>query len=72
MKRLAFFFEALEGAAPGDPSAEAGIPSAMMRGVVLTARCAGLVGHLFEEMRDPAAPAMWAGSQAAVEYEPDF
>jgi citrate synthase len=49
---------------------EAGIPSGMMRGVVLTARCAGLVGHLFEEMRDPAAPAMWAGSQAAVEYEP--
>ncbi len=49
---------------------EAGIPAAMMRGVVLTARCAGLVGHLFEEMRNPAAPAMWDAAQAAVEYQP--
>lgn len=50
---------------------EAGVPAGMMRGVVLTARCAGLVGHLFEEMRNPAAPAMWAAAQAAVDYEPD-
>lgn len=50
--------------------AEAGIPSGLMRGVVLTARCAGLVGHLFEEMQQPAAPAMWDASQAAVRYEP--
>ncbi len=49
---------------------EAGIPAAMMRGVVLTARCAGLVGHLFEEMNDPAAPAMWQGAQDAVDYAP--
>ena len=48
--------------------AEAGIPSAMMRGVVLTARCAGLVGHLLEEMRDPAAPAIWSAGQDAVDY----
>lgn len=48
---------------------EAGIPSALMRGIVLTARCAGLVGHLFEEMRQPAAPAMWAGAQSAVDYQ---
>jgi len=48
---------------------EAGVPAKLMRGVVLTARCAGLVGHLFEEMREPAAHAMWQGAQAAVDYE---
>jgi citrate synthase len=48
--------------------AEAGVPSGMMRGVVLTARCAGLVGHLFEEMGNPAAPAMWQGAQDSVDY----
>jgi citrate synthase len=57
-------------AAMGAVMAEAGIPSAMMRGIVLTARCAGLVGHLFEEMRQPAAPAMWAAAQSAVDYRP--
>lgn len=57
-------------AAMGAAMAEAGIPSAMMRGVVLTARCAGLVGHLFEEMRTPAAPAIWEAAQAAVDYRP--
>lgn len=46
---------------------EAGIPASMMRGVVLTARCAGLVGHLFEEMQNPA---MWQGAQDAVDYVP--
>lgn len=48
---------------------EAAIPARIMRGVVLTARCAGLVGHLFEEMREPAAPAIWAAAQEAVDYE---
>lgn len=49
--------------------AEAGIPPSMMRGVVLTARCAGLVGHLQEEMNQPAAHAMWLGAQSRVDYE---
>jgi citrate synthase len=57
-------------AAMGAVLAEAGVPSGMMRGVVLTARCAGLVGHLFEEMRRPAAPAMWEAAQSAVDYRP--
>jgi citrate synthase len=57
-------------AAMGAVLAEAGVPSGMMRGIVLTARCAGLVGHLFEEMRQPAAPAMWEAAQAAVDYRP--
>ncbi len=42
----------------------------MMRGVVLTARCAGLVGHLLEEMSDPAGSAMWEAAQSSVDYRP--
>ena len=48
---------------------EAGVPSALMRGIVLTARCAGLVGHLYEEMNKPAAHDMWVAAQSAVDYE---
>jgi citrate synthase len=40
-------------AAIGAALAEAGMPSAMMRGVILVARCAGLVGHLLEENAAP-------------------
>lgn len=46
---------------------EAGIPARMMRGIILTARCAGLVGHLLEEMDNPAADDMWLAARAAVE-----
>jgi citrate synthase len=49
--------------------AEAGIPAKAMRGIVLTARCAGLVGHLFEEMNHPVAHSMWEGAQEKVKYE---
>lgn len=48
---------------------EAGIPAKLMRGVVLTARCAGLVGHLYEEMNNPVAHGMWVAAQGAVDYE---
>lgn len=50
--------------------AEAGIPARAMRGIVLTARCAGLVGHLCEEMNLPAAHTMWEAAQEKVKYEP--
>jgi len=46
---------------------EAEIPARMMRGIVLTARCAGLVGHLLEEMDNPTADDMWLAARAAVE-----
>ncbi|MEX2125092.1 MAG: citryl-CoA lyase [Woeseia sp.] len=46
---------------------EAEIPARMMRGIVLTARCAGLVGHLLEEMGTPIADDMWLAARAAVE-----
>jgi citrate synthase len=49
---------------------EAGVPSKASRGVVLTARCAGLVGHLQEESESPAGEAMWNAITDAVKYEP--
>jgi citrate synthase len=39
----------------------------MMRGIVLTARCAGLVGHVLEEMDMPIADDMWLAARAAAE-----
>ncbi len=45
---------------------EAGVPASLMRGIVLTARCAGLVGHLFEEMSNPAGHDLWVGAQKGV------
>jgi citrate synthase len=46
---------------------EAEIPARMMRGIVLTARCAGLVGHVLEEMDMPIADDMWLAARAAAE-----
>ena len=46
----------LNGAgACGAALADIGIPLALLRGVVLLARCAGLLGQLAEEMRNPIA-----------------
>jgi len=50
---------------------EAGVPSAAVRGIVLTARCAGLAGHLYEEMQRPVAPAMWEAVEKEITYEDD-
>ncbi|HTT01703.1 MAG TPA: citryl-CoA lyase [Steroidobacteraceae bacterium] len=49
---------------------EAELPAEVTRGIVLTARCAGLVGHLLEEMHEPAAEAMWQAVERAVPYRP--
>jgi len=57
-------------AAIGAALAEAGVPAAMMRGVILVARCAGLVGHLLEESAQPIAHAMWEGAQEPITYVP--
>ncbi|EED32113.1 citrate synthase [gamma proteobacterium NOR5-3] len=57
-------------AAIGAALAEAAIPSGMMRGIILVARCAGLVGHLFEESQQPIADDMWKGAQEPISYEP--
>ena len=57
-------------AAIGAALAEAQVPSAMMRGVILVARCGGLVGHLLEEMQRPIAHDLWEGAQDRIRYEP--
>lgn len=49
--------------------AHAQIPVSMMRGVVLIARCAGLVGHVVEEMHNPVGNALWNGAEEAVSYQ---
>lgn len=48
---------------------EAGVPVLLMRGIVLTARCAGLAGHLYEESGNPAAHELWTSGQSGVDYE---
>lgn len=47
-----------------------GIPWQVSRGVALIARAAGLVGHLWDEHRSPAGPAIWEAAEAAVDYHP--
>lgn len=51
--------------------AEAGLPTRAFRGFTLTARCAGLAGHLLEEMENPAGDELWKGAESAVPYETD-
>lgn len=48
--------------------ADAGVPVEIMRGFALVARCAGLVGHVHEEQRDPSMRALWHGGEAIVPY----
>ena len=48
---------------------EAGVPAKAMRGIVLTARCAGLAGHVYEESESPVGAEMWAAVTGAVGYE---
>ena len=48
---------------------EAGVPASLMRGIVLIARCAGLVGHLFEEMNNPIGQELWFAAQKSIDYQ---
>lgn len=45
---------------------EAGIEAGAMRGIILTARCAGLAGHIFEEMQSPIAGRAWRAAEEGV------
>jgi citrate synthase len=56
-------------AAMGAVMAEAGLPSKIMRGIVLISRAAGLVGHLLEEMDEPSAEFAWRAVETAIPYE---
>lgn len=52
--------------------ADLGIPLELLRGVVLLARCAGLLGHLAEEIRRPVANEVFRTVEShAVYAEPD-
>jgi citrate synthase len=48
---------------------EAGVPALAMRGIIMTARCAGLAGHVYEESQDPVAPAMWRAIESQIRYD---
>lgn len=59
----------LNGAgACGAVLADLGIPQEMLRGVVLLARCAGLLGQLAEEMRTPIASQIFAHVENGAEF----
>lgn len=47
---------------------EAHVPANIMRGVVLIARTAGLVGHALEEMQNPIGDTLWQAARAAAPY----
>jgi citrate synthase len=49
--------------------ADVGVPVEIMRGFAVLARCAGLVGHLYEERRQPAMRAIYEAVERAVPYE---
>jgi citrate synthase len=52
----------------GAALADLGIPIGILRGVVLLARCAGLLGHIAEEMRTPIAGAVFHEVESHAEY----
>lgn len=45
-----------------------GVPPQIMRGFSILSRCAGLLGHILEEQRQPTARAMWDHVASAVTY----
>jgi citrate synthase len=48
---------------------EIGFPAEVMRGVAVVSRAAGLVGHILEERREPAARHMWELIEHEVPYQ---
>jgi citrate synthase len=50
--------------------ADLGLPVAVMRGFALLARCAGLLGHLAEEMEMPAGMDMYLSIDRNIDYRP--
>ncbi len=62
---------ALNGAGVcGAVLADIGIPLAVIRGVALLARCAGLLGQLAEEAADPVAMQMYLDIDRNTDYRP--
>ncbi len=50
--------------------ADIDLPLGVVRGVSLLARCAGLLGHLAEEMEDPVANDMYLNIDRNIDYRP--
>ena len=48
---------------------DCGVPSEILRGFALIARCAGLVGHVHEEQKKPAMRVIWETAEQAVPYD---
>ncbi len=48
---------------------EIGIPQEVMRGIAVVSRAAGLVGHILEERRDPAARRIWELAEEHIPYQ---
>jgi citrate synthase len=55
-------------AAMGAVMAEVDIPPDIMRGLVIVSRAAGLVGHLLEEMQQPASQKIWDLVEQGIPY----
>jgi citrate synthase len=47
---------------------EIDVPPELMRGFAVLSRAAGLIGHLYEEQRNPSGPAIWKAADKAVPY----
>jgi len=65
-KRLPLNGAGVSGAALAD----LGLPLELLRGVVLLARCAGLLGHIAEEIRRPVANSIYMTVDRNAEYIP--
>ena len=50
---------------------EIGLPQPILRGVAVTSRAAGLVGHILEERSKPAARHIWHLAETGVPYAAD-
>jgi citrate synthase len=50
--------------------ADIGLQGSIVRGVALLARCAGLLGHLAEEMADPIANDIYMNVDRNADYRP--
>jgi citrate synthase len=48
---------------------DCGVPIGVARGFGLIARCAGLVGHLYEEQQQPTWRAIWEAAEKAVPFK---
>ena len=50
--------------------ADIDVPPSIIRGIALLARCAGLLGHLAEEVADPIANDIYLSVDRHTDYRP--